>query len=536
MGSRKKRTRRKQKKTPRKQRIQKKTPRKQRIQKKTPRKQRAYMRLFKGGELKYELSGINGSNTLYMGEIPYTLLKTSGVGSMFGVKFFVNKQGEQIIVKEIPKGRLAKTASKNIALLELIQGKHDFIVRILDEGYVYESTQTRYPVVAAYMYAMEPCSGSLLPYVTERPVNTDVINGFLDAFNQLHAIDYVHGDIKPDNALLCNGVIKVGDIDNMFPNETSIKWVYTPVYYPYHMFEYHSDIMSVSSRRDLAKYLAEYPETYSSMKQRKLTKAVDRWAMGICVYEFYVGEHFKYAIGNNADLGDLCKRVHNDLCHYYVTGELPPEKAECFCLLDREEYQLDPSMEATMLNTMTEYCLSDAVKGVLDNVTAQREERQPEQSTELSTELSTRQQRIDLMRKRGELVYTLKGVQKLLQRYEARLQGLNDEKKKLNDKYQKGAYEYKPLLKMLVEAKAIYETKTDGEDPSIAEQFDKEIKEIDEKIQQITYRWDNIQSIIESKLAKRESEIKELNSLIEESRKNLDAITNELQSLQRLLE
>ena len=84
---------------------------------------------------------------------------------------------------------------------------------------------------------------------------------------------------------------------------------------------------------------------------------------------------------------------------------------------------------------------------------------------------------------------------------------------------------------MLVEAKAIYKTKTNGEDPSIAEQFDKANKEIDEKTQQITYEWGNIQSIINSKLTKRESEIKELNSLIEESRKNLDAITNELQSL-----
>ena len=146
--------------------------------KKTPRKQRAYMKLFKGGVLEYQRPGINSSDTLYMDEIPYRLFKKSGIG-MFGVKFFKNKQGEQIIVKEIPLdgSGVAQTAYDNIHDLGLMQGIHGFIVRILDEGYVYAPTQTRELGAAAYMYAMEPCSGSLSPYVTKLPVDTNVIIG-----------------------------------------------------------------------------------------------------------------------------------------------------------------------------------------------------------------------------------------------------------------------------------------------------------------------------------------------------------------------
>ena len=75
---------------------------------------------------------------------------------------------------------------------------------------------------------------------------------------------------------------------------------------------------------------SEYPETYHLLEQRKLNTTIDRWAMGICVYEFIVGVHFQNTIKDPSKLGHLCKRVHNDLCHYYVTGELPQEKAECF--------------------------------------------------------------------------------------------------------------------------------------------------------------------------------------------------------------
>ena len=54
------------------------------------------------------------------------------------------------------------------------------------------------------------------------PVDTNVINGFLDAFDQLHKLGVCSWRYKPDNALLCNGVVKVGDIDTMYRNETSI--------------------------------------------------------------------------------------------------------------------------------------------------------------------------------------------------------------------------------------------------------------------------------------------------------------------------
>ena len=42
-----------------------------------------------------------------------------------------------------------------------MKGTHDFIVSVLDEGYVYEEGPSG-KVKTAYMYAMDPCSRDLL--------------------------------------------------------------------------------------------------------------------------------------------------------------------------------------------------------------------------------------------------------------------------------------------------------------------------------------------------------------------------------------
>ena len=509
------------------------------------------MKLFKGGVLEYQQPGINRSDTLYMDEIPYRLFKKSGIG-MFGVKFFKNKQGEQIIVKEIPLdgSEVAQTAYDNIHKLGLMGETNGFIVRILDEGYVYEPTQTREMEAVAYMYAMEPCSGSLSPYVTERPVDTNVINGFLDAFDQLHELGYVHGDIKPDNALLCNGVVKVGDIDTMYPNETSPDWIFTPGYTPFHMlpgFLTHylnkikrmpggsprSRYKSRYQTRVSPEYNSEYPETYHLLEQNMLNTTIDRWAMGICVYEFVVGVHFQNTIKDPSKLGHLCKRVHNDLCHYYVTGELPQEKAECFRLLDEREYQLDPSMEATMLDIMKEYCLSDEVKRVLDSIImgnpmAQGMKRQPTQGTARRTARRTgrqptrgrrttglsRKKIIDLKNDIESLSESKQKIETLIQRYNANVEELTDLKRILDDEYQKRATEYEPLLK----------------------HYSTTIKEMKQKLKQEIANWGNIRNKIKSETTTNEKALKKFNKEIEKLNKELSTIIVELEQKQQLLQ
>jgi serine/threonine protein kinase len=512
-----------------------------RIQKKTPRKQRTYMKLFKGGVLKYEKSGINSSDdTLSMNGVSYTLIRK--IVGKYGVKFFRNKDDEQIIVKEIPKGRKADHAIDIIHRLELKEGRHDFIVRVIDEGYVYEDgpSVSGDQVESAYMYAMEPCSRDLLHNVTNGPVNITIIKGFLDAFNKLHGLGYVHGDIKPENALLCNGVVKVGDIDTIYPNETVIKWTKTPIFTPYHMLPQFTDKKHRTELPTVRLDLAEYPETYHLLKQDKLNTTVDRWAMGICVYEFYVGWRCLRSPGiNKYVLESMCWRIHNDLCHYYVTGELPNSgiKSGCFLIMDRSK--LDPIMEQGLLNTMTQYCLSDEVRNVLDSIKKKEVgKRQSEQTTGLSTQQPTqpsREQRIKnlnseikkLWEKIGFLKYHIKET-------EGRLNKLNDERSELNVKREKANEEYRPLYNQYDEIiKGYKKERNESEDKSL---LDKAIEQMERKKGEIKSEQEKILSIIDSELANKEPEIKKLEELIEVDSGNLLAITNELKQKQTELQ
>jgi serine/threonine protein kinase len=516
-----------------------------RIQKKSPRKQRAYMKLFKGGVLKYENSGINSSDdTLSMNGVSYTLLKKIDAGR-FGVKFFKNDVGEQIIVKEIPKGREADHANKIIHDLELMEETcPDFIVRVLDDGYVYKDNPSVSgdQVESAYMYAMEPCSRDLLYNVKYGPVNITIIDGFLDAFNKLHGLGYVHGDIKPENALLCNGVVKVGDIDTIYPNETVIKWINTPLFTPYHMLPQFTDKKHSTELPTGRLDRAEYPETYHLLKQDKLNTTVDRWAMGMCVYEFYVG--WRCLRSKTLDikvLETMCWRIHNDLCHYYVTGELPNIRIKCGCFAIMDSSKLNPSMEEGLLKTMTQYCLSDKVRNVLDSIKKKEVgKRQSEQKTGLSTQQPNNQQ--SLLKQKENLISEIKkeikelnlkrsSAEYYIKLYNKDLNKLKDERSELNVKREKVNEEYKPVYDRFDEVIEDYEKKrSESEDTSSLEEG---IAQMEKKKKRIQNDWNEKLSEIDSELAIKEPGIKELEKLIKEYSKNLDDINNELKQKQQ---
>ena len=501
-----------------------------RIQKKTPRKQRTYMKLFKGGVLKYGPSEIHSRDTLFMDKMPYTFSKNSGSGK-FGVKFFINDRGEQIIVKEIPKGRNAAAAAhKNIRDLGLIEGTHDFIVRVLDEGYVYEDgpSVSGDQVKSAYMYAMEPCSRDLLYNVTDGPVNITIIKGFLDAFNKLHGLGYVHGDIKAENALLCNGVVKVGDIDTIYPNETEAKWRKTSLFTPYHMLPQFTDKKDSTELPTGRPDLAEYPETYHLLKQDKLNTTVDRWAMGICVYEFYVGANcLRKRNINKKVLESMCWRIHNDLCHYYVMGKLPDMgvRSNCFAIMDRST--LNPSMKKAMLNTMTQYCLSDQVRGVLDNI---KMERQPTQQQSLLKQKENLISEIEKEIKESDLRRA--AVEYYIRSFNKDLNKLNDERSELNVKHEKATDEYNPLYEQYSDAyngllqRYTQESSESGGKP-LLDELNSGIKQMKEKKEEIIYKWEEILGEIDSELTKKVSEIKKKESLIKDYRESLDNIIKE---------
>mmetsp|Transcript_25992 Transcript_25992/g.70341 ORF Transcript_25992/g.70341 Transcript_25992/m.70341 type:complete len:416 (+) Transcript_25992:63-1310(+) len=166
----------------------------------------------------------NAPKTTEPVDLPFKLGRTLGTGAFGKVKLAShNRTGARLAVKIVPREklqdkRLQDNMAREIKMMKLLRNDH--IVRL------YDVVVARTKIYLAMEYAD---GGDMLAYVNSRKPMSEseaaaIFSQVLDGVSFCHKLGVCHRDLKLENLLLCNGVVKIADfgLANYAPAPASV--------------------------------------------------------------------------------------------------------------------------------------------------------------------------------------------------------------------------------------------------------------------------------------------------------------------------
>lgn len=148
----------------------------------------------------------------------YHLTECCGCGASSAVWLGTDRKRRSLAIRLTHKkrsGRLLEMERRGVALYRSLNGKHENLMNILDAGetpdYLYSVMEQADNLRGGGQYEPDTLAGKLR---REKAADADImtyLNSVLAGMAYLHDRNIYHGDLKPENLLFVNGILKIGD-------------------------------------------------------------------------------------------------------------------------------------------------------------------------------------------------------------------------------------------------------------------------------------------------------------------------------------